>query len=162
MLGVSSGVEPLEGNIGPHLNERSDVQCVINFFGPTDFLRMNDFPSVIDHDAANSPESLLVGGAIQDHNAAVATANPITYVDAADAPMLLVHGTQDRLVPFNQSELLREALKVEKIASALIKVEDAGHGFRSSAVDQRVSAFLNKYLLGTEVDKPTFKDETVR
>lgn len=160
MLGVSNGIEQLEGTVGLHLDRRSDVQCVIDFFGPTDFLRMNDFPGAMDHDAANSPESLLVGGAIQDHKAAVAAANPITYVDAADVPMLLVHGTHDRLVPLNQSELLHAALQAVKVNSALIKVANAGHGFKSAAVDRRVSAFLDKHLLGVE-DDGTPGDETV-
>ena len=42
------------------------VRAVVNFFGPTDFRRMNDYLSVIDHDAPTSPESVVVGGPIQD------------------------------------------------------------------------------------------------
>lgn len=41
---------------------------------------MNDFPSVIDHDAANSPESMVVGGPIQENKDKVQKANPITYI----------------------------------------------------------------------------------
>ncbi|MEM7477525.1 MAG: alpha/beta hydrolase fold domain-containing protein, partial [Planctomycetota bacterium] len=43
----------------------SSVQAVCNYFGPSDFLRMNDIPGKIDHDADDSPESLFLGGPIQ-------------------------------------------------------------------------------------------------
>ena len=158
MLGVSHGVEELEGNIGSHADEQSHVSCVIDFFGPTDFLRMNDFPGKMNHDAPDSPESQLVGGEIQKNKAAVAMANPITFVTADDSPFLLVHGTKDQLVPLNQSELLRAALRQAGVESAFIQVENAGHGFSSSKVDQRVAAFLQRHLLGGD---GTFQDETV-
>ena len=61
------------------------MRVVVNFFGPTDFRRMNDYPSVIDHDAPTSPESVVVGGPIQDprYRDKVNAYNPMTYVDAS-------------------------------------------------------------------------------
>jgi acetyl esterase/lipase len=63
------------------------------------------------HDAPDSPESRLVGGPIQENPDKVRRANPITYVDKDAVPFLIVHGTLDRLVPFNQSQLLAAALE---------------------------------------------------
>ena len=57
MLGVSGGVKQLEGSLGQHTKLDSRVAAVIDFCGPTDFLRMNDVAGSIDHDAADSPES---------------------------------------------------------------------------------------------------------
>ena len=62
MLGVSGEVEALEGKLGEHLDQDSRVQCVVNFFGPSELLTMGDHPSSIAHNAPESPESLLVGG----------------------------------------------------------------------------------------------------
>ncbi len=110
----------------------SHVQAVCNWFGPTDFLRMNDTPGRLDHDAADSPESRLIGGPIQQHPDKVRRANPITYVSAADPPMLMMHGTADGLVPIQQSELLHAALTKAKVSSTLNRIEGGDHGFRGA------------------------------
>ena len=38
------------------------------------------------------------------------SASPTTYMHTDEPPMLVVHGTGDRLVPYNQAELLVEAM----------------------------------------------------
>jgi len=67
MLGVSGGVKELEGTLGKHLDQSSRVTCVADYFGPTNLLTMGDFPSKMAHNAADSPESRLIGGALQDN-----------------------------------------------------------------------------------------------
>jgi dipeptidyl aminopeptidase/acylaminoacyl peptidase len=142
MLGVSGGVKQLEGSLGPHAKFDSRVAAVVDFFGPTDFLKMNDFPSRIDHDAANSPESKLVGGAIQEHPDRCRQASPLAYVTSDDAPFLVVHGTRDQVVAYNQSELLKESLERAKVPVGLLTVKDGGHGLGGPVLDARVRAFL--------------------
>ena len=106
----------------------------------------------IDHDAPDSPESLLIGGPIQKNIAKVATANPITYVTSDDQPFLIVHGTKDPMVPFKQSELLHAALKRANVTSTLIAIEGAGHGTRFGPVVNRfVEKFFDHHLHGVEV-----------
>ena len=125
----------------------SRVQAVCDFFGPTDFARMNDFWTTMDHDAANSPESLLIGGPIQEHPALVRRANPITYVTKDAPPFLIVHGDADPLVPHNQSELLYEALKAAGVEVTLYTVRGGGHGgFRDPEVDALLERFFDKHL----------------
>ena len=110
------------------------VQAVCDWFGPTDFLRMNDFSGRIDHDGPESPESRFIGGPIQRNKEKAAQANPITYASKADPPILIMHGEVDQAVPYNQSELLLAALRKAGVESTLYKVEKGGHGFRG-AVD---------------------------
>ncbi len=112
----------------------SKVQAVCDWFGPTDFLRMNDFEGRIDHDAPGSQESEFIGAPIQQNPDKVARANPITYVDESDPPFLIMHGDADQSVPYNQSELLYAALQKAGVESSLYKVVNGGHGFRG-AVD---------------------------
>lgn len=120
-----------EENAG--VSSRPDAVC--NWFGPSDFLRMNDFPGRIDHDAAESPESRFIGGPIQEHPAKVQRANPISYVTADDPPMLHMHGEKDQSVPYNQSELLHAALQAADLDTTLYKVSNADHGFRDMQGD---------------------------
>ena len=120
-----------------HANVSARVQAVCNWFGPSDFLRMNDFPGRIDHDAARSPESLFIGGPIQENKEKVAAANPITYATADDPPFLHMHGDNDQAVPFNQSELLHAALKAKGVKTELYRVRNGGHGFGGATKDSR-------------------------
>ncbi len=148
MLGTTGDVESLEGTLGPHLDQSSRVTCVVDYFGPTDFLTMNDHPGRIDHDADNSPESLLVGGAIQQNKEKARAAAPLTYVTKDDAPILVAHGSEDPLVPFPQSAVFAKALKAAGVDCTLIRIENGGHGFRSEELDRRVAAFLGNHLHG--------------
>jgi dipeptidyl aminopeptidase/acylaminoacyl peptidase len=120
------------------------VQCVVDWFGPTDFLQMGG-----SHNAPNSPESQLVGGQITQHPDRVAKANPITYVTPDDPPFLIMHGEEDRTVPPNQSELLTAALKKAKVSVDYRVIAGAGHGGPgfSTADNMRIVAeFLDRHL----------------
>lgn len=129
--------------------ESARVQAVCDFFGPTDFLQMDAhaLPNApFKHDSPDSPESRLVGGAIQLHAARVAQANPITFVTPDDPPFLIVHGDQDPLVPLHQSQLLHDALRKAGVSSKLHVVVGAGHGVGGDEVDRMVDAFFDAHL----------------
>ena len=152
LLGTAHDVEEWdrihEENTG--ISSRPDAVC--NWFGPTDFLRMNDFPGRIDHDAADSPESMFIGGPIQEHPEKAQRANPIRYVTSDDPPILHMHGERDQAVPYNQSELLHAALQNAGVDTTLYKVKAADHGFRGMKGDtaeslaQRVADFFDRTL----------------
>lgn len=156
MLGVTGDVPALEGTLGKYTDQSSKVYCVIDEYGPTDFLRMNDFPGTMNHDSPNSPESILIGGAIQENKDKARAACPLSYVSKGDAIFLIIHGTDDKLVPFNQSELLNAALEKAGLSSTLVPVKGGQHGgFRSPDYRPRVAAFLRKNLLGEDVAVPS-------
>ena len=136
----------LLGTSGDAEAPSSRVQAVIDFFGPTDFLQMDAAGSKMRHNAPDSPESLLVGGAIQENKEKVARANPISYVTAGDPPFLIMHGDQDPLVPHHQSELLADALKKAGVEVTFRTVKGAGHGFGGPEINAAVDAFLDKHL----------------
>lgn len=149
LVGTSGGVAELEGDTG-NLDQSSRVQAVVDYFGPTDFVQM-DAHSISDkliHDNADSPESLLVGGPIQQNKEMVAKANPITYVSSDDPPFLIVHGDEDPLVPHHQSELLLAALQKAGVPSQLFTVKGGGHGsgFNIPEVHNTVRQFFEKHL----------------
>lgn len=147
MLGVAGGVTAFE--VGEHLNVSSRVRCVVDYFGPTDFLQMDAqrLPDGMMHDPADSPESELVGGTIQENTEAVRRANPITYVTPDAPPFLVVHGDCDPLVPHGQSTLLVDALQNAGVSVDFYTVKGAGHGgFTDPQVPALTNAFLDKHL----------------
>jgi hypothetical protein len=153
LLGTSGDVSGLEGSEG-NLDYSSRVNAVVDWFGPTDLLKMSSdslpFPcSVIDHDSPFSPESQLIGCAIQTCPEKAEPANPIRYVSADDPPFLIMHGTRDCLVGPRQSERLRDALEAVGVDGSLIFIEGAGHGgsaFDDAENRKLVEDFLDQHL----------------
>jgi acetyl esterase/lipase len=147
MVGVTGHITEFE--VGEHLDVSSRVQCVVDYYGPTDFLQMDTqrLPDGMIHDTPDSPESQLIGGPIQENKEKTARANPITYVTADAPPFLVVHGNQDLLVPYQQSVLLVNALVIAGVDVSFYTVIDAGHGrFSDPAVPKLTEAFLAKHL----------------
>ena len=60
-----------------------------------------------------------------------AEASPILYLDKNDPPMLLIHGTEDSLVPISESVYFVEQSQNAGIAIEFFPIERAGHGFFS-------------------------------
>jgi acetyl esterase/lipase len=147
LLGTTGDVKTFA--VGENLNVSSRVQAVVDYFGPTDFLQMDAhrLSNGQVHDLSRSPESLLIGGPLQENKDKLARASPITYVTKEAAPFLICHGDADPLVPHHQSELLEAALKQAGVPVTLYTVKGAGHGgFRDPRVAELTRGFLAKYL----------------
>lgn len=154
-LGTSGDVKSLEGTLGKHLDQDSKVACVVNFFGPENFITMVEQESTMDRTTADYPEALLLGGRVQDKPDIAKEASPITHVSAGDAPFLTAHGTKDPLVPYAQGQEIDAALKKAGVESLLITMTNGGHGFRSAELDQRVQQFFDKHLRGIAAEIST-------
>jgi len=118
----------LEGKVGKFLDTPSNVDAVVDWFGPTEFLSMDVCGSSMKHDDPKSPESSLIGAPIQDNKDLANLANPISFVNPHSAPFLIFHGDKDPLVPFCQSEKLHAKLKEQKIQSEYVLIPGGGHG----------------------------------
>lgn len=159
MLGTTGDVAELEGAELGNADVSSRVQAVIDWFGPTDFALMDaQFAagnvcdaSAQSHDAADSPESLLVGGALAEKADVVKAANPITYVTPDDPPFFIQHGLKDCNVPPAQSQILADAL-IAAIGADKVSLSffpEAGHGgseFSTAENFAKIMAFLETAL----------------
>jgi acetyl esterase/lipase len=152
LMGTTAGEKDLARADSPRKDVSDRVQCVVDFFGPIDLTRMAAQAgpnSKLDHDAPNSPESKLVGGPIQENKKKAATANPINFVDKEDAPVLMLHGDADPLVPLGQSEIFLDALKKAGVAAELVVIKGGGHGgagFGSKENLQKIESFFDTHL----------------
>lgn len=144
MLGVSHGVKELEGKIGNHTDQSSRVHAVINYYGPSALLQMDDHPSKIIHNAPDSPESKLIGGPIQENRKKTKQASPLHHVSADDAIFIHFHGTTDPFVPYHQSVIFHQALQKKGATSQLITVEKGGHSMPASYTREKVIPFLDE------------------
>jgi acetyl esterase/lipase len=159
MLGVTGGTAEFSDPCLPIAPESDAVQAVVAWFPPTNFLKMDEHLAASGfapraeeaHSGADSPESLLLGGKISEIPAAVRAANPETYLHPAIPPMLLQHGTGDRVVPHQQSvEFAEKASRITPPGRVQVDLlPGAGHADdRFGAADnvQRVLDWLDQCL----------------
>lgn len=154
LLGTTCGVAELEGDWG-NADQSSCVQAVVDWFGPIDFLKMQEqfagtSCSSTTNDAS-SPESKLVGAAIQTVPEKVALTNPMNYITADAAPFFIENGTADCNIPPIQNKNLADALGAVIGADKVtyVSLEGAGHGGSQFETEENlkvVIAFLDKYL----------------
>lgn len=154
LMGTSGDVEELEGDLG-HPEQSSRVQAVVDYFGPTTFIKMDAAGSRMVHDDPGSPESVLIGGAIQEHPELARKADPITYITSDDPPFLIVHGDKDFTVPYNQSELLAEALTAGGVEHIFHTAKGGGHGSGGEFASPKLMAMVKEFFdekLGVKSD----------
>jgi acetyl esterase/lipase len=152
LLGTSGGVQELEGDLGPHTRESSRVACVVNFFGPENFMTM--LPPEA-HANAFGAIGALFGGSLSEKSAEAKAASPVTHITADDPPIFTAHGTKDPLVPFAQAQELDAALKKAGVPHLLMEMSGAGHGFRSAELETRLTQFFDLHLRGVKAEIAT-------
>ena len=137
-LGVRESPEPTGDDLAAF---SSRVSCVVALAGPMD----GTIPSVNPSDA--DVAQALLGGTVAQAPAVYRDASPVTHIDAASAPFLVVHGARDTVVPVAHARRLVAALREAGIAVDYVEVPEAGHDvFAWERVGERTLAFLGRYL----------------
>ncbi|HEX8171950.1 MAG TPA: alpha/beta hydrolase [Thermoanaerobaculia bacterium] len=153
VLGTSGGVDALEGLNEGNPQFSSRVRAVVDFYGPTDLLKLDEqkpaCSSFLDGNAAFMPPSLLMGCSIQQCAEQTRTASPMSYITRDDPPFLILHGQRDCLVPWQQSVLLDQALRAAGVRSQLVLIPEGEHGgsaFDAPSYRKMVDDFLDQNL----------------
>jgi len=115
----------IEGKVGSCLDASSNVDAVVDWFGPVDMAHMNNCETVND---GKSPEAALIGGAPADYPDMVSLISPITYVTNEGPRFLVFHGQADNVVPHCQGVNFSEALKKAGRLEAFHSIPDGQHG----------------------------------
>jgi acetyl esterase/lipase len=142
-LGVTAGIQEFEGD-GGNPRQITRVSCVVNRYGPSDFTKSYD-KSV---DAAEVLP-LFLGGNLDNARRKHIRASPLNWVTPNAAPTLLLHGTEDKYVAYEQSVWMRDRLQASAVEVELLTFEGAGHGFKGADADkaeQAMFAFFEKHL----------------
>lgn len=167
MVGVTGSLQGIgENDNQENMQYSSNIQVVIDWFGPLDFLKMDtQFKqnsvkrrevrgSSITSDI-NSPESKYIGKLITLDPALTQKANPASYLDLlnpSNAPYFFIeHGDRDSLVPTQQSidfaKLLEKQIGSKKVKLEILKGADHGsEEFDSKENLEKVYDFIAKSL----------------
>ena len=147
LAGVTNGVEALEGDLGEHRGQTSDIQGVVNYFGPTNFLTILSQSTPHGLSVRAPALALLLGKPLDQVEDLARLASPVFHVGVGDPPMMIVHGDQDVQVPVNQALELYAAYQEAGLQSTLEILPGAGHGspdyFQPDFLE-KVAAFLNE------------------
>ena len=119
--------------------------CAVMMFGHPDLLSARY--------GSNNPafyDKLMLGSPSAGQAAAFVERSPIIHVTARTAPMLLLHGAEDRCSPLGQAEEMYRALIDCGIETKLVVYPDEGHGLHSVAARSdcwaRAADWLSSYL----------------
>jgi acetyl esterase/lipase len=149
LLGVSNGVQELEGTVGDYIAWSSAVQAVCDFSGPADLMTLAEQASPGSREGIEQYVSHLLGGPLEENADMAALGSPIYSVSADDAPFFIVQGDDDELVSVLQSTALHDALVAAGVSSTLCVVAGEGHPpDYSPERGAAVRAFFDLYLAG--------------
>lgn len=153
LLGTSCGSVECEGAALGCAEQSSAVQCVCDWFGPTDFTEYKA------ESADVAPMLMkLFGGKMSEKQDLVKLASPALHVKKEGAkypPFLIVQGDKDPLVPHEQSRELAAKLKEAGGSAELVIVEGEGHGFGTHTAREmnRVREFFVKQLVEKKTEE---------
>lgn len=145
LVGVTNGTTELEGRVGPYLDQSSEVQAIIAYFGASNLLTILDQSTPRGLNVRKPALQLLLGGQPEQQRQLAILASPVFHVDRSDPPLLLLHGDQDPQMPINQSHELQGKFKSLGLSVALHVLHGAAHGgreFYDEARTKVVSGFL--------------------
>lgn len=146
LMGTSGDVEAMEGKTGQNAKQSSRVQGVIDYYGPSDFVKRSENQKVKTDEPGGGVYQLL-GGPVQKNLEAARVASPSTYISEDDPPFLIFHGDNDKVVFSDQSEHLAKLYLEAGLEVHLEIVPGAGHGWKQSAEEKAlVLEFLKKHL----------------
>ncbi|MCU4716557.1 alpha/beta hydrolase [Halapricum hydrolyticum] len=123
------------------LDASAAVDAVVGYSGPYDFT------------VPEAEENLLVA-AFFGPDASEATlqeGSPVTHVDPGDPPAMLVHGTEDSIVPYRSTTVLAGTLRDADVPVEVVTGEGAGHGmiddpdWRERTLPRQIG-FLDQHL----------------
>jgi acetyl esterase/lipase len=134
-LGVTAGVKKFDA--GDNLDQSSAVACVVNFYGPSDLTK--SYGKSVD---AAQVLPLFFAGDLSTKLREHIVGSPLYWVTPNAAPTLVVHGTEDKFVAYEQAGWMVDKLKASAVEAELLTLEGAGHGFKGADAEKAEKALI--------------------
>ena len=128
LVGVTNGHTALEGTVGDHPDQSSDVQAIVSYYGASNLTTILAQSTPHGLNVREPALKLLLGALPESAKELAELASPVFHVDRGDPPLLLVHGDQDPQMPINQAHELEGAYKQLGLDVSLDVVHGAAHG----------------------------------
>ena len=145
LVGVTNGHQELEGHLGRHRTQSSDVQAIVSFYGASNLttilsqstphglnVRVPALELLLEGDLDQTKAKAVIDGFSRGitpkPHALARLASPVFHVDKADPPLLWFHGDQDPQMPINQAHEIIGAYKQNGLPVTLEVVHGGAHG----------------------------------
>lgn len=151
LVGVTNGHVALEGTVGLHLEESSAVQKIVSLYGASNLQTILEQSTEFGLKMRVPALELLLGGQPGEKPELARLASPVSHVDAADPPLLLIHGDADPQMPPQQSAELAKVYEAKGLKVKLITLPGSRHGgdeFYDRERTGMMAAFLSGALDG--------------
>lgn len=138
LMGESAG-----GHLVNLVGAKNDlgVAAVVCFYGPIDMIRFTESRFAAKPMTDNMKSFFLIDGYNEAAKPKLKAASPDTYLNRKTPPFLIIHGTKDTQVPYEQAKLHVELLQKHGIPVELITVEDGVHGVMNWEKDTRFHGY---------------------
>ena len=145
LTGTSNGNVQLEGKLGTHCDQSSDVQAIVSFFGASNLQTILGQSTEHGLSVRVPALQLLLGGQPDEKPALAKLASPVAHVNAHVPPLLLIHGDADPQMPFEQSRELDAAYRKAGRPVEFIVMPGSVHGGKEFFDAERL-ALVEKFL----------------
>ncbi len=153
LLGLTTPQDKLEGEAGD-LKQSSQVALVVSHYGISDFAALYDGhclvkPLTTERAYVKFVLDTFLGGPPLMFADVYRKASAVNYARKNAPPILLLHGTDDRVIPLSQSEGLRDRLVKEGVKVTLEEIKGGGHDYAGSfeeAANKHMFRFLEQHF----------------
>ena len=132
LLGALHKIVPGD-EAGLYPGQRTDVKAVVDQFGPTDLAALG---------AGASHNNAALFGTPSPSSNLLQAASPISLMGAQVAPIYILHGTADKVIPFEQSRRLVEVLRAKGIKPVIVPF-DGGHAYDGIPIPEVVRMLVD-------------------
>ena len=141
------------GDLG---TQEMKVAAVLDFYGITDVEDlMNRKPGA----SGNFTEAWL--GSAMDRAAIAKRVSPTAYVRKGLPPIMIIHGSADPIVPFDQATKLKKMLDAAGTPNEFYTVQGGGHGGWTTADMEKIYKAIRVFLVRYHIGEPQ-RDSTRR
>ena len=138
---IAGLMNSVPGSHPSYVGDKVTIRAIINWFGVADIAKANDFLKGTPWNYAEDwvGDKSTIAEISEKYS-------PIYYITAKAPPILTIHGTDDGVVPYSQSQLLHKALEKVGTTHQLLSLPGGKHmGFTEEQfqlIDRTIFSFL--------------------
>lgn len=157
VCGISSGAHLAALMATKEYPGRESVKCVVDVSGPVNFLSIvaHASPTVPGQVVFASPRgqiAALIGGPPLKNQSAALNASPVTFVSPKSAPVLIVHGGMDEIIPYEQANEFHRRLDYMHVKNDLVLLPTAAHNMPAALWAPAFQLFVSRYVPAPKIN----------
>ena len=129
--------------------QKDIYRCAVSVAGPTDMYRHQDYIAEKNNWYSRNPATRYWRNYLQvksDHDSRLGEISPALHADGVSVPVMLIHGKDDTVVPFDQSRKMERALKALNSPVEFVEMKGEDHWLSNSETRLQMLTSSLKFL----------------